>query len=259
MSLPFVRSAILRERVESTSDLAKDLAAQDRHALPMVVRALRQTRGRGRGSNAWWSDVGSLAFTIVIDPVAQGLRPEHESRLALASAIAVIDAIEALAPEVEPGIRWPNDVEADHRKLGGILPERVETENGPRLVIGIGLNVLTRLEEAPTEVRRMAASLADLTRRPLTRDDLEVVYRAILERFPSAVDRLARDDPEQARRWDELDTLRDRWVRVDQGTRLLEGLGRGIDPQGALCLAGEGGPFRVLGGQVLREVTERRG
>ena len=64
------------------------------------------------------------------------------------------------------GIRWPNDVEAGGRKLGGILPERVDTPRGTRILIGVGLNVESNLADAPADVRTMAVSLAELRPRP---------------------------------------------------------------------------------------------
>jgi BirA family biotin operon repressor/biotin-[acetyl-CoA-carboxylase] ligase len=256
MAWPFVRTLIHHEALPSTSDLARELAGREDLSLPMAVRADRQTRGRGRGTHAWWSDAGSLTFTLVLDPAAHGLRPEHEPRLALASAVAVIDAVgRGFLPAGEadaPGIRWPNDIEAAGRKLGGILPERVETPGGPRLLIGIGLNVLTRLADAPADVLRMAVSLADLRRDPMPPDALDRLFRAILEAFESVLDRLVRVDPTLAERWDRLDTLRDRWVRVDLGPRIVAGLGRGIDPEGALRLATDRGKTRLFGGRVLR-------
>ena len=96
-------------------------------ALPLAVWAKSQTRGRGRGSHRWWSDAGSLTFTLAIDPAAHGLAVEHEPKLALATAVAVIEALTS-SSSVKPsiGIRWPNDLEVDGRKLGGILPERVD-------------------------------------------------------------------------------------------------------------------------------------
>ncbi len=130
--------------------------------LPLVVLANRQTQGRGRGTNWWWSDEGSLTFTLALDPSAHGLTAMHEPRLALAAAVAVVDATRPyVPPQATLGIRWPNDIEAGNRKLGGILPERVETAGGVRILIGVGLNVRTRLEDAPPEVRRMAATLAE--------------------------------------------------------------------------------------------------
>src|SRR5918998_2162206 len=179
MGWPFVRTMIARDVVESTSDLARELVVEDRYDLPLTVWAARQTQGRGRGENTWWSDAGSLTFTIGIDPASHAIGIEQESRLALASAVAVIDALTPTAPGASLGIRWPNDVEVDGRKLGGILPERVMTPSGPRILIGIGLNVATRMADAPAEVGRMAVALTELREAPPALDDLERILRAI--------------------------------------------------------------------------------
>jgi BirA family transcriptional regulator, biotin operon repressor / biotin---[acetyl-CoA-carboxylase] ligase len=249
---PFVRTVIQRDTAESTSDLAHALIDDATTPLPLAVWAARQTRGRSRGSNLWWSDAGSLTFTIALDPAAHSLRPEHEPRLALAAAVAVIDAIGS-ANLTEPlGIRWPNDIEAGDRKLGGILPERVLTPGGPRLLIGIGLNVLTEMGHAPPEVRRMAASLAELRITATPPGEVERILRAVLAGFPETLDKLARDNPELPERWAELDTLRDQAVSVDLGPRIVTGVGRGIGPEGGLCLATEEGLVRLSGGRVLR-------
>ncbi len=253
MGWPFVRTMIARDVVESTSDLARELVVEDRYDLPLAVWTARQTRGRGRGENTWWSDAGSLTFTIGIDPASHGIGTEQESRLALASAVAVIDAITPTAPGASLGIRWPNDVEVDGRKLGGILPERVMTPRGPRILIGIGLNVATPMGDAPAEVARMAVALTQLREAPLTLDDIESLLRAILDRFGAILPRLAGDDPQLSERWDRLDTLRDRRVRVDLGPRIVAGMGRGIDAKGALCLAVDRETVRIVGGRVLRE------
>ena len=137
----------------------------------------------------------------------------------------MIDAIAPTAPGASLGIRWPNDVEVDGRKLGGILPERVMTPRGPRILIGIGLNVATRMGDAPAEVGRMAVALTQLRETPLTLDDLESLLRAILDRFGAILPRLAGDDPRLSERWDRLDTLRDQRVRVDLGPRIVAGIG----------------------------------
>jgi BirA family biotin operon repressor/biotin-[acetyl-CoA-carboxylase] ligase len=254
MSWPFIRTLIDRGEVSSTSDLARELIRAGGVALPMAVRARRQTRGRGRGANSWWSDEGSLTVTLALDPGALGLKPGHEPRLALATAVALIDAVSpSVAPAVFLGIRWPNDVEASAKKLAGVLPERVETADGPRLLIGVGVNVRTRLDDAPAAVRRMAVSLHELTTTPGVAPDVDDVFRGLLERLPAVLDQLARDDPALAERWADLDTLRGHPVRVDLGTRVVSGVGSGIDPEGALCLATERETLRLFGGQVLRD------
>jgi BirA family biotin operon repressor/biotin-[acetyl-CoA-carboxylase] ligase len=252
MSWPFVRSLIQRDAVTSTSDLARQFIDAGADSLPLAVWASRQTRGRGRGANRWWSEAGSLLFTIALDPAAHGLRPEHEPRLALAAAVAIIDALAPSRLVEPPGIRWPNDIEAGGRKLGGILPERLETPSGPRLLVGIGLNVTTEMSHAPPDVRRMATSVAEL--RPIAEPagEVERLLQAILAGFPAVLEQLAHDDAGLHARWGALDTLRDQVVSVDLGPRTITGVGRGIDAEGALCLATDEGLVRLHGGRVLR-------
>jgi BirA family biotin operon repressor/biotin-[acetyl-CoA-carboxylase] ligase len=250
MAGSFIKTWVRRESVASTSDLARELVSLGELDLPLLVLAKRQTQGRGRGAHTWWSDAGSLTFTLVIDPAAHGLSAEHEPRVALTAAVAVIEAIAPIVGPGRAGIRWPNDIELGGRKLGGILPERLQAPHGPRLAIGIGLNVRTQLERAPAEVRRLAASLHELVG-PET--STEQVLEAILDRLPDALAKLARADLSLADEWARLDTLLGEPVRIALGDRIVAGLGRGIDAEGALCLAVEREVLRIFGGQVLRD------
>ncbi|MGP0064418.1 MAG: biotin--[acetyl-CoA-carboxylase] ligase [Isosphaeraceae bacterium] len=250
---PFVRTFNAYEQVDSTSDLASELVRGESVELPMAVWARRQTRGRGRGSHSWWSDTGSLTFTLAIDPTAHRLNIESEAKIALATVVAVIDALDELGlGSSSLGIRWPNDLEAEGRKLGGILPERIETDGGHRILIGVGLNVLTDLSSAPPEVREVATSLASMHSSGLDESVLPRILSEILRQFERALIRLVEGDTDLSRRWSELDLLRDRWVSVDQGTRIVSGRGCGIDPDGALCLDDDAQQHRLYGGQVLR-------
>jgi BirA family biotin operon repressor/biotin-[acetyl-CoA-carboxylase] ligase len=250
---PFVRTLLIYDEVDSTNDRAVGLIREGTVALPMAVWARRQTRGRGRGTHSWWSDTGSLTFTMAIDPMAHGLTTASEPKLALATAVAVIDALDHLGlGGASLGIRWPNDLEADGRKLGGILPERIASDQGHRILIGVGLNVSTDLADAPDDIRPMAARLADFHAGTADERVLPRVLAAILQHFASALQRLVDRDPALATRWNELDRLRDRWVSVDLGTRILAGRGCGIDPDGALCLDDGVERHRLFGGQVLR-------
>jgi len=249
-----VKTTIVYDVADSTSDRAAELVRAGTFELPLVVAAGRQTRGRGRGRREWWSDTGSLTFTIAIEPAVHGLTAENEPTLALATAVALIEALDELgvgSPSI--GIRWPNDLEADGRKLGGILPERVQTEQGHRILIGIGLNVRTDLAGAPAQVRAMATSLAALRAEPLDEGISTRLMPAILKRFESVLERLAMGDPSLSEEWNRLDQLRDEWVRVDCGTHRVAGRGQGIDQEGALLLDDGEQQLRIFGGQVLRE------
>jgi BirA family biotin operon repressor/biotin-[acetyl-CoA-carboxylase] ligase len=253
MSWPFVRTMIVRDLVTSTSDLAGQLVAGADFELPLGVWATHQTQGRGRATNRWWSGVGSLTFTVALDPTQHGLRLDHEPRVALATAVAVIDSLAPFGLSAPLGIRWPNDIEAAGRKLGGILPERVSTPRGAVLLIGVGINVAPQLDEAPPEIRRMATSLAELGGTAASSGSVPALLSAILSGLRPRLDELARDDPALAAQWSALDSLRGREVRVDLGPRTVTGVAHGIDAEGALCVAAEEGLLRLFGGRVLRD------
>jgi BirA family transcriptional regulator, biotin operon repressor / biotin---[acetyl-CoA-carboxylase] ligase len=256
---PFVRALVEHQVVDSTSDRAADLLRRGVTELPLVVWSRYQRRGRGRGSNSWWSDGGSLTFTLAIDPAQHHLASEHEPTVALVMAVAAIEALEQLGlsrPHI--GIRWPNDVEIAGRKLGGILPEPIETALGHRLLIGVGLNVWSELELAPEDVGRMATSVAAIHGEALAEHTLARLLATILGRFESALLRLVQDNAGLAAEWNRLDRLAGRSVCVDLGTRTVTGVARGIDAQGALRLDDGEAHHRLFGGRVLRRDHETR-
>jgi BirA family biotin operon repressor/biotin-[acetyl-CoA-carboxylase] ligase len=71
--------------------------------------------------------------------------------LSLGAGVALIEAVEAAAPNPALVLKWPNDLLLEGRKLAGILLER----NGDRVVVGFGVN----LAAAPQLPDRQAASL----------------------------------------------------------------------------------------------------
>jgi BirA family biotin operon repressor/biotin-[acetyl-CoA-carboxylase] ligase len=247
----------------STNDAARNRLQEDPIAsepeLPFAIWAERQTQGRGRAGRAWWSDDGSLTFTLAIDPASHGLLVEHEPTIALAAAVAVINAATAWKRGIPGlGIRWPNDVEVNGRKLCGILPEIVDTPRGRRLLVGIGLNVGTRFDQAPEEVRLLATSLAELWQEPLGPSARPALIRAILTQLGIVLPQLAADDPGLADRWQSLDLLRGKRVRIAQGNRILAGKALGIEASGALRFQPDGeAAVSLFGGQVLREPAWR--
>ncbi len=254
MNNSWIREVVQRDEVESTSDLARALVADPAAVLPLLVTARRQTRGRGRGANAWFSGDGSLMFTVALDPAAHRLDPALEPAVALAAALAVIDAARALGGPAQLAIRWPNDVEIDGRKLAGILPERVDTPRGPRLLIGVGVNLATRFEHAPTDVQRRAVALDECAKSKLEDDAPARCLTLILDALPRLLDALADRDQTLLERLRSLDALRDQPVRVDLGARILAGVGAGFDDLGALLLRDRDGNLAtVRGGVVLRD------
>jgi BirA family transcriptional regulator, biotin operon repressor / biotin---[acetyl-CoA-carboxylase] ligase len=254
MSRPFVRTIREFERLASTSDTARQIVLGGGIELPLLVLTHEQTAGRGRGDNRWWSGEGSLTFTIGIDPRAYALRPEHEPRVALAFAVAICRAIEDDA--WSPAIRWPNDVECEGRKLAGILPERVETAEGPRLLIGTGLNLFNRFEDAPDSIRAMATSIAlEWPWSKAVTAGVSGTLDQILSEMPILLRQLADDDGRLADEWRTRDSLHGRYVRLKTDEAIITGIGAGIAPDGGLRIRSIGEEAKVYyGGQVLRDM-----
>ena len=115
------------ERCGSTNDLALQSRA------PLLIAAEEQTAGRGRRGRRWHSALGaSITFSLA----RRISRPTRElPALSLVAGVAVARALRALGVPVR--LKWPNDLEVEGAKLGGIL---VETRGGSHAVIGIGVN-----------------------------------------------------------------------------------------------------------------------
>ena len=127
------------ESVTSTNDLA--LAwAEDGAPDGALVIADTQTAGRGRMTRRWLTPPHSaLALSLVLRP-----NPQEAARLALFSPLGGLALSTALEEQfnLQPQIKWPNDVLLDGKKTAGILAESVWQDGSVQaVVLGIGVNV----------------------------------------------------------------------------------------------------------------------
>lgn len=238
------------EQLESTNTYAKERSHQWR--LPALISADVQTAGRGRGANRWWSGSGALTFSYVLNAKEEGLDAAKWPRVSLVAALAVCEAIDARLVDCTIGVKWPNDVLVDRRKVCGILVE-VAAASGQlpaRLVVGIGLNVNNSLADAPLEVRGRAASLSDFAGRPIDRSQ---VLADVISRFRVHLNSLRTDDPTLMQRIAERSLLIGLNVQIDFGGRMYAGQVTGMRDDGSLVLRGEQG-VQVLPAGVVTAI-----
>jgi hypothetical protein len=153
--------------VGSTMERARELAQDADCPLPAAVVADTQSLGRGQRGARWWQAPGSLAVSVVVDakPAAQAAgMPTPPAVWSLACGVALAESLAAVAPAIEPMLRWPNDIEANGRKLAGIL---VEATPGGRAIFGIGVNTTGSCEDAPPPLDKKIVTVPDLTGSPL--------------------------------------------------------------------------------------------
>jgi BirA family transcriptional regulator, biotin operon repressor / biotin---[acetyl-CoA-carboxylase] ligase len=145
---------------------------------PLWITAIRQTAGRGRRANAWSSQPGNLYASLLLTDLSA---PEHAPQLSFVAALAVHDAIGALAPRLRARLKlkWPNDVLVDGLKVCGILIEAESGQGRFALVIGIGVNCVSHPADAAFPASNLAGAGAQVT----PRDLLEALARTMQARI----------------------------------------------------------------------------
>lgn len=200
------------ETIDSTNTEAKRQAmagAPD----GLVIVSEEQTGGRGRRGRSFVSPPGGLYLSALLRP---NCPLEQVSALTAWSAVAVCDAIEQVCG-IRPGIKWPNDVILDGRKLCGILTElelEGETAALRYVVAGIGVNLTQTEEDFGPEVAPVAISLAQALGKAPRRAEMAA---ALLD----ALDKLDRDFPGQWDSW--LERYRADCITVGRQIKVLRG------------------------------------
>jgi len=242
----FVARIEFHPEMLSTNDLALELARQENLRLPLLVLTERQTRGRGRGRNRWWSADGALTFSLVLDMGSREAPSERWPQISLTAGLAACEALRQLHPEIEVGLKWPNDVYLRRRKICGILIE-APSRPGGKMVVGVGINVNNSFAHAPAELRDIATSLYEAAG---SRFDLNDVLIHFLQALSADLELLKSDPAGVRQRWQHCCMLTGRDVRVIQGQRQIHGICQGIDDAGALLVRTDAAIERCVSGEI---------
>lgn len=243
LAIPAVRSALSLEiardiefhhTLASTQDRARALATAG--SGPSVVVADQQTAGQGTRGRSWEAPAGtSLLSSWLFRPA-----PAEPGLFALLAGVAVARALARLGMN-DASLKWPNDVEAGHKKVAGALAHATTDGEGGSLVLGIGVNVHQRVDDFPPGLRATATSLA-LAGHTVDRLSLLVDLARELERVALPLERQA-----ALEEWRKRSTLLGREVEVTrEGRPVVRGVARDIAEDGALLVGSE----RVIVGDV---------
>lgn len=240
------RRLVFHKETGSTNLDAKALAEQGEAAGALVVADM-QTAGRGRRGRNWVSPSGKdIYMTLMLRPQC---RPEKASALTLVMALAVLEAIHELIPE-GCGIKWPNDIVINNKKVCGILTEMsAELDGIHYVVIGVGINVnQTTFEE---DIRDRATSLYLESGMEINRSRLVARVMHYFEKdyalFEKTWDLSGLID-----QYNRFLVNRDREVRVLDPQGEFDGIARGINEKGELIVErqSDGQTVQVYAGEV---------
>ena len=156
----------------STNSLLNDLNDQQELPEGTVLITNHQTAGRGQRGNVWEAVPGmNLTFSILLRPGF--LEPKDQFQLNMVVSIAIADGLASMIPK---GIKlkWPNDILANGKKIGGVLIEsQLQSGLHSCSIVGLGINVNQRQFSFPG-----AASMSNITGVVY---DLDELFQRLLE------------------------------------------------------------------------------
>ncbi|HEY6456836.1 MAG TPA: biotin--[acetyl-CoA-carboxylase] ligase [Steroidobacteraceae bacterium] len=213
-----------------------------------------QTAGRGRRGRSWLATPGgalclSVGWTF-------GQMPRDVGSLGLVVGVCVLRALRAhlsaaMLTRTPLLLKWPNDLQCDARKLGGILIDLRAEAGGPSyVVIGMGLNVALE-EAARTQISATGTQPCDLRSlgvSPLQRNE---IVTSLIQWLIKGLIVFEHEGLKPFREeWQHADALRGRTVSVATVQETTRGVARGIDIDGALLVETPKGVARFVSGDV---------
>ncbi len=229
------KKIIYLQEVSSTNEYAKKIASEMPEGT--VVIAKKQTKGKGRKNRRWASPEGGLWLSVILKPDVEA---KDIPKIVFVGALAVVDTLAEFG--IEAGIKWPNDVWVDNKKICGIL---TEGRLGEFVILGIGLNVNN---DIPSELIGSATSMRLLLGRELNLDkvlwtllgNLERWYKLIQERKFSIVMSAVKDKC----------FILGRWVEVINDESKVEGEVIDIAEDGTLIIQTSKGLMKIFYGDI---------
>ena len=232
------------QETESTN-LAARQAAHTGCPEGTIIIAEAQGKGRGRMQRSWYSPYAKgIWCSLILRP---RFKPYDAAKITLLVAVAVRQALSRYL-HISCGIKWPNDILVEGKKICGILTEiNTEIDNINYILVGFGVNVNISAEEFPDELKSTATSISALCGK-VSRLEL---LAAILENFTALYETAnAGDFSSILSLWREYSVTIGKQVDIFDGDKQFTGKAVDIDEDGGLLVATEGGIRKVLAGDV---------
>ncbi len=234
--------------IDSTNTVAFEKALNSREGL--VIIAESQLKGKGRLGRKWVSPPGlNIYMSIVLKPL---IELTDATLITIMAAVACSIALRKISG-LEITIKWPNDLIFQNRKIGGILTE-LKSENKKIVfaVLGIGININADSKDFPEDIRNIATSLKNDTKKNFSRTKIIIELLNELNKWYSILN----SDPKTViNKWKELASTIGKKVRVETVQENFEGIAQDIDEKGALILKLPAGKQKRIISGDLKELS----
>ena len=247
------------ESVDQSTSTNEDLMARWRAGElwePIARKAITQTSGKGRLGRSWVSHAQQALTFSVAYPFKKSI--SELSGLSLACGLAVIKGISQASgisqedlKESGLGLKWPNDIFLNDKKLGGMLLEggQLNSTQSTWIVIGIGIN-LTANEDLEKSIQRLIASLDQINKVSVI--DADVLWLTILKELAETIEVFEQHSfVKFQEEWNSWDIYKDKTCAIIQNEQLqFEGFERGVDAEGHLLIESENKLQKIISGDV---------
>lgn len=209
-----------------------------------------QQAGRGRRGRKWFSPFGSNLYLSMYWRLEQG--PAAAIGLSLVIGIVIAEVLQSLGAD-KVGVKWPNDLYLQDRKLSGILVELTgKTGDAAQIVSGAGINLMMRRVESDV-VNQGWISLQEAG----ISIDRNTLAACLIKELRAGFKLFENEGlAPYLTRWEKLDNFINRPVKLIIGDKEIFGISRGIDAQGALLLEQDGMVKPWIGGEISLRSAE---
>ncbi|WP_394132552.1 bifunctional biotin--[acetyl-CoA-carboxylase] ligase/biotin operon repressor BirA [Shewanella maritima] len=233
--------------IDSTNEFmlnhASELSAGD------ICISEYQSKGRGRRGRTWQSPYGHHLYASMF--WRTHLQPQALMGLSLVVGCSLVSALQGLKVE-GLGLKWPNDVYLDGRKLAGILIELGQpSDSQTQIVVGFGINMNMPLEQG----NLIDQPWSDLSGRSgIDKTDLMAnIHQQLQDDFATFE---AKGLTPFIERWNNADLFIGKPVTLSMAPNEVSGICQGIDEQGGIVISTEAGNKAYIGGEIsLRSTT----
>ncbi|MGB9937929.1 MAG: biotin--[acetyl-CoA-carboxylase] ligase [Methanobacterium sp.] len=239
--------------VDSTNEVAKRLA-QEGAPEGTVVIAERQQKGRGRRGKQWVSPIGGAWMSLILRP---DTLPMNAPQLTFTAGVAAAKTIKD-EYGLKVGIKWPNDILIDNKKVCGILTEiSTGKDSIDYIIAGIGIDANVDLDSLPPELRKHTTSLKTELDGEISR---MILVRKFLENFESIYNEFNQGNfQEILKKWRKYSKTIGSNVEIRKGTEIIRGEAVGVNREGALILELKDGSLKKIISGECRHVEEFKG
>lgn len=235
------------DELESTNDTAKKFVEEDAKEGTVII-AGHQTAGRTRKYAGWISPEGGIYMTLILRPE---LSLVEASKLTIVTGVAIAKTLHDEFG-IDAGIKWPNDILINDKKIAGILTEAVtdySTNKLKAVLVGIGIDVNIDENDIPKELESVATSVKKEIEKELNRAEL---LRVFLHIFEELYDEFINGNFKYiVSEWRRLSATTGNRVKVYKNARVIFADAVGITNEGILIVERDDGTLeKITSGEV---------